>query len=271
VNNFICPNCNSKLEIKNRSLVCENRHCFDIAKEGYVNLLPANAKKSKDPGDNTKMMVARRAFLESGYYELLAEKLAEIIKKITINEKAAVLDLGCGEGYYTGYIKSHNNMINMLGLDISKVAVRYASKRYKDVSFCVASAFELPIGDRELDIVLRIYAPSSESELQRTIKKGGYLITVTPGERHLYQLRDIIYTDVHSHTEESKKLENFNLEEKIKLKYSLNIKDFETVNNLLEMTPFGWKISAENKDRLYKMGNWEIDCDFNIKIYTRSN
>ncbi|MBI9099848.1 MAG: 23S rRNA (guanine(745)-N(1))-methyltransferase [Spirochaetaceae bacterium] len=269
--NFICPHCKSSLRLQNRSLICENRHCFDLAKEGYVNLLPVNWKKTKDPGDNSKMMMARRAFLESGHYEPLADKLAEIIKKIHENERATLLDLGCGEGYYAAYIKEQNRAINMLGLDISKTAIRYASKKYKDISFSVASAFQIPISDNELDIVLRIYAPSSDSELQRVIKKGGYLITVTPGERHLYQLRDIIYREVRKHREEAKELKLFQLEEKIKLTYSLDIQDLPTIQNLLEMTPFGWKISEEDKDGLYKMGQWHIDCDFNIEVYKRDD
>jgi 23S rRNA (guanine745-N1)-methyltransferase len=269
VNNFICPLCKNTLEKQKESLICKNKHCFDLAKEGYVNLLPVNAKKSKDPGDNSKMMSARRAFLESHRYEPLAAKLAEIVNRISSDKKATILDLGCGEGYYTGYIKKFNKTIRMLGLDISKVAVRSASKRYKDVKFCVASAFELPIADKELDIILRIYAPSSDSELQRVIKDGGYLITVTPGERHLYQLRDIIYQEVHKHSEENKRIENFKLMEKIKLNYILNIHDVEAVKNLLDMTPFGWKISENNKEALFKMDHWEIDCDFNIEIYKK--
>jgi len=270
VKNFNCPICKSNLELNNRSLVCINRHCFDLAKEGYVNLLRVNSKKSKDPGDNSNMMMARRAFLESGHYNPLAEKLTEIIEKKTTNTEATVLDLGCGEGYYTGYIKNRNKTINMLGLDISKVAVRYASKRYKDISFCVASAFELPIADNKLDIILRVYAPSSESELQRVIKEGGYLITVTPGERHLYQLREVIYKEIHNHNESNKEIANFNLEEKIKLKYTLDISDVDVVKKLLEMTPFRWKISEDDKDKLYKMSHWKIDCDFNIEIYKYS-
>lgn len=267
--NFICPVCRNKLELVNRSLVCNNNHCFDLAKEGYVNLLPINSKKSKDPGDNATMMLARRAFLEAGYYEPLAEKLAEIVKNLSGSQKAVALDSGCGEGYYTGYIKDRNKMIDMLGVDISKVAIRYASKKYRDVSFCVASSFELPIDDGFVDILMRIYAPSSPSELKRVIKKGGFLIIVTPGERHLYQLREMIYREVLSHSEESGIVPDFILKDKIKLKYTLKIKDTETIQNLLYMTPFRWKISDADKTRLFGMGHWEIDCDFNIGIYCR--
>ncbi len=255
--------------MQNRSLLCRNRHTFDLAKEGYVNLLPVNAKKSKDPGDNVTMMIARRAFLEAGYYKALADKISEIMRNLNLREDISFLDLGCGEGYYSGCIRENFPSLNMSGLDISKTAVRYASKKYKDISFTVASAFDLPIGDDQMDLLLRVYAPSSEMELRRVIKTGGYLITVTPGERHLYQLRDIIYSEVHKHTEEIKEIIGFDLQERVKLKYKLDLQDREMAKNLLEMTPFGWKISAENKVFLLNQSRWEVECDFNIDVYRR--
>jgi 23S rRNA (guanine745-N1)-methyltransferase len=269
VNSFICPLCKSILELENKSLICENRHCFDLAKEGYVNLLPVNSKKSKDPGDNSKMMMARRSFLEMGHYKPLTDKLVNILKSIPDIGKMTILDTGCGEGYYTGHIKDSINSVNMLGLDISKVAARYASKRYKDVSFCVASAFDLPVGDSSIDIVLRIFAPSSDSEIERVIKNDGYFIAVTPGERHLYQLRDIIYSDVQNDLNKPVVSNGFDLKETIKVKYSLSLKDIETVMLLLDMTPFGWKIGESEKNKLLKMNCFNIDCDFNIELFKK--
>ncbi|MBF9015110.1 MULTISPECIES: 23S rRNA (guanine(745)-N(1))-methyltransferase [unclassified Oceanispirochaeta] len=269
MNNFICPLCKESLELRNRSLFCENRHCFDLAKEGYVNLLPVNSKKSKDPGDNSKMMAARRSFLESGHYKPLADKLVEIIENIPGHEEMTILDIGCGEGYYTGHLKDHIQSLNMLGLDISKVAVRYASKKYRDVNFCVASAFDLPVADSAIDIILRVFAPSSVSELHRVVKNGRYFIAVIPGERHLYQLRDIIYSDVHIDLNEPAALDGFDVQESIKLKYSLNLSDFETVMLLLDMTPFGWKITESKKEQLRKMESFTIDCDFHIEIFKK--
>jgi 23S rRNA (guanine745-N1)-methyltransferase len=157
----------------------------------------------------------------------------------------------------------------MLGLDISKVAVRYASKRYKDIQFCVASAYEIPLGDQSLDVVLKNYAPSSATELLRVLKPGGSFITVTPAERHLYQLRDIIYREVLSLNEESPEPEGFKMLERINLKYTMMFNDLELVKNLLDMTPFGWKISEKNRAALYTMNSWSVDCDFNITIYVR--
>lgn len=253
--------------MQNRSLVCPNRHTFDLAREGYVNLLAPNAKKTRDPGDNRAMMSSRRAFLESGHYKALADKLSEMMGNLIVSESLSFLDLGCGEGYYSGCLRKSFPTLNMSGLDISKTAVRYASKKYKGISFCVSSAFNLPIGDDQLDLVLRVYAPSSVSELRRVLKRGGHLITVTPGERHLYDLRDIIYNEVHEHTEEIKKIDAFEFQKREKLTYVLDIKEGETVKNLLAMTPFGWKISDEKNELLFKRAHWEVECDFNIDLY----
>ncbi len=268
---FICPNCQNILEIKDRSYICKNRHCFDKAKEGYVNLLPINSKKSKDPGDNSKMTLARRSFLESNKYKPLADRITGLIEDLLKDiPNANIFDLGCGEGYYTGLLaKKIEKSYNISALDISKVAIRYGSKRYKDVNFCVASAFEMPVAHNSVDLLYRIYAPSSETELNRVIKKGGYLITVTPGDRHLYQLREIIYKDVLNLSTKDDESDTFKLVNSENLHYNMNITDVKTVENLLDMTPFGWKITEEINKKLLSQSEWNIECDFKIAIYKK--
>lgn len=268
---FICPNCKKLLDIKDRSYICINRHCFDMAKEGYVNLLPINSKKSKDPGDNSKMTLARRSFLESGNYKPLADRVVKLIVKLLQDRpNSNIFDLGCGEGYYTGLLADKLlTSYEISALDISKIAVRYGSKRYKTVNFCVASAFEMPVADKSVDLLYRIYAPSLDTELNRVIKKGGYLVTVTPGDRHLYQLREIIYNDVlnlSTKDDESKSLKKISSEN---LKYTMNFSDKNTVQNLLDMTPFGWKISKESHKELMSRKEWNIECDFKIDVYQK--
>ena len=138
---FICPLCQTSFTQTNNTQICENNHHFDIAKEGYLNLLPVNAKNSKNPGDNKEMMMARRTFLNSGGYLPLAEKLSFLIKELLAEkEQATLLDLGCGEGYYTEFLAGNlPDSTTISALDISKVAVRYAAKRYKTINFCVHS------------------------------------------------------------------------------------------------------------------------------------
>ncbi|PKG39256.1 23S rRNA (guanine(745)-N(1))-methyltransferase [Psychromonas sp. Urea-02u-13] len=268
---FICPLCQSAFSQTNNTQICENNHHFDIAKEGYLNLLPVNAKNSKNPGDNKEMMMARRTFLNSGGYLPLAERLTTLVQQLLADkDQATLLDLGCGEGYYTDFLASHlpeSTIIN--ALDISKVAVRYAAKRYKAINFCVASAYDVPLENDSLDALIRIYAPSLDSELQRLIKQDGYLITVTPAPRHLFELREKIYEQVNAHLSENEAPAGFTKVEQINLNYPLNISDAQILKDLIQMTPFAWKFNDEKMQALLAEEKWKIECDFNIEIYQK--
>lgn len=269
---FICPLCQTNLSQTSNSQICANNHHFDIAKEGYLNLLPVNAKNSKNPGDNKAMMMARRAFLDSDGYLPLAKQLSALITQLlSSKESPTVLDLGCGEGYYTQHIANSLPESSLIhALDISKVAIRYAAKRYKKVSFCVASAYDVPLPSNSLDALVRIYAPSRESELQRLIKKGGYLITVTPAPRHLYQLRSKIYEQVNEHNSENEPPLGFTKVDQINLNYTLQITEEKVVKDLIQMTPFAWKFTTQKMQDLLNEKQWQVECDFNIEVYQKA-
>ena len=269
---FICPLCQCSFHKINNTQICENNHHFDIAKEGYLNLLPVQSKSSKNPGDNKEMMSARRAFLNTGGYLPLAQKVSDISALYLKNVKQAhILDLGCGEGYYTHCIEQQfkNQQHYIYGIDISKVAIRYASKRYQNISFCVASAYQVPLPSHSLDLVIRIYAPSKAEELDRLIKKEGFLITVTPAPRHLHQLREIIYDNVNEHAEENAAINNFTKIEKIRLNYQLPIEQPSQLYDLISMTPFAWKFTPEKLAQLDKQAITHIECDFNIEVFQK--
>jgi 23S rRNA (guanine745-N1)-methyltransferase len=268
---FICPLCRTPLQQINNTQVCTNNHHFDIAKEGYLNLLPVNAKNSKNPGDNKEMMNARRAFLNSGGYQPLAEKITELVTKLLADrERATLLDIGCGEGYYTNMLANTlPESVTINALDISKIAIRYAAKRNKRINFCVASAYDVPLENNSLDLLLRIYAPSSDSELQRLLKNGGYLLTVTPAPRHLLQLRERIYQQVHKHAQENRAPAGFTKIEQLNLAYPLQINDAQTLQDLIKMTPFFWKFNKQIMTELSAEKSWSIECDFNIEVYKR--
>ena len=269
---FICPLCQTHFTQTDNTQICENNHHFDIAKEGYLNLLPINAKNSKNPGDNKEMMMARRNFLNTGGYLPLAERLTSLMSSLLAgNEQASLLDLGCGEGYYTNFLASDLlNSTTVTALDISKVAIRYAAKRYKAINFCVASAYNVPLESDSLDAVIRIYAPSLDAELQRLIKQGGYLVTVTPAPRHLFELREKIYQQVNEHLSENDAPVGFTKIEQINLNYPLQITDAQTVKDLIQMTPFAWKFDDKKMQLLLDEQEWEIECDFNIEVYKKA-
>jgi len=269
MNLFRCPICKNDLQDKGKFLKCINNHTYDKAKEGYVNLLPINSKKSKDPGDNLQMITARRNFLESGYYSPLAERLAKILKQV-VNKECNFLDIGCGEGYYTNKLFDLLDLNkNIFGIDISKNAIKYASKRNSKINYAVASAYDLPFKEDSMDIILRIYAPSLTSEIERILKKTGILITVTPGDRHLYQLREIIYNQVKNLSNKSDETETFNKINSYNLKYNIELLKSSDINNLIQMTPFGWKIKEIDLKELLNKQTWIIEADFNIDLYKK--
>lgn len=270
--NYRCPICSSPLHTIEKSYACENRHQFDMAKEGYVNLLPVQNKKSKNPGDNKEMMLARREFLDQGYYQCLSDKVNEIAQVATAKlTHIRVLDLGCGEGYYTNRLSEALSATSpiVFGLDISKSAIRYAAKRYKSINFSVASAYDTPFKNESHDLIMRIYAPSLPEELKRIIKMDGCLITVTPGAEHLFELKEKIYQTPEKHDMTLEEIEGFTAIDQHRLTEKVVIEKANDIANLLAMTPLAWKMSEEQKSEICS-SPLTVTLDFNINRYQRA-
>ncbi len=270
---YQCPLCSEKLKQEPRFYQCANNHQFDIAKEGYVNLIPANKKRSKNPGDNTEMMQARRRFLGSGHYAQLQQQVAKICLEKLNNTDFNMLDIGCGEGYYTNeldyQLRQAGHEPDVFGLDISKVAVRYAAKKYPLCHFSVASSQNLPFLDHSLNLILRIYAPCNTEEMNRCVAENGVVVTVTPAARHLYQLRALIYDDVRLHDEAIETIDGFTLEHEEHLSYQMNLDESESLD-LLQMTPFAWKATDSVRQQLVNTPVFNCEADFMIRVYRKN-
>ncbi|CAH0526550.1 23S rRNA (guanine(745)-N(1))-methyltransferase [Vibrio hippocampi] len=270
---YQCPLCELPLTRSDRSFVCNNNHQFDCAKEGYVNLMPVQHKGSKNPGDNKEMMQARRTFLAHGFYAPMRDKVAQTLTHYLTPKQHTVLDIGCGEGYYTSYFQQHaeqqGHQSDYYGLDISKVAIRYAAKRYPNIEFSVASSHRLPFADNSLDAIIRIYAPCKHEELQRCLNAQSIMITVTPASHHLYELRELIYQDVRLHSEEAEQIDGFELIDDLKLSYPMDLTG-QQADDLLQMTPFAWKASLELRASLKQQSLFICQADFTIRIYRKS-
>ncbi|SFU66630.1 23S rRNA (guanine(745)-N(1))-methyltransferase [Xenorhabdus koppenhoeferi] len=268
---YQCPLCHLPLLFVHRQWRCENNHQFDCTKEGYVNLLPVQHKRSKEPGDSIEMMQARRAFLHSGHYRALQQKSIALLNEYLPEDAEMLLDIGCGEGYYTAAVQEQLNFHRKLvvyGLDVAKVAVRYGAKRYPNVNFCVASSYRLPFADNSLDGVLRIYAPCKATELARVVKPHGIVLMVTPGSRHLYQLKELIYQEVHLHPDNCEQWDGFELISTETLAYEMSLNG-EQAHDLLQMTPFAWRASEEVKTHLILKKQFNCEADFTLKMYRR--
>lgn len=272
---YQCPLCHHTLTVTSSGYQCDYNHQFDRAKEGYVNLMPVQHKRSKQPGDNAEMMQARRRFLDSNHYHQMREAVATLCVEHSLAASPQLLDIGCGEGYYTDFIAQQLQQCSpnatCYGLDISKVAIRYAAKRYArdDLQFCVASSHRLPFADQSLDTILRIYAPCHHSELQRVTTENGCVITVTPAARHLYQLRELVYQDVRLHDETPEEIEGFELIQADKLHYTMTMSG-EQADDLLQMTPFAWKATEAMRKQLKSTPQFQCEADFMLRVYKKS-
>lgn len=267
---YLCPLCQQRLTAHENSFACPQGHRFDLAREGYVNLLPVQHKRSKDPGDSAAMIQARRAFLEEGHYAPLREAICQQLDVCLPQARPTLLDIGCGEGYYTDAFGRvvHGRGGRSYGLDVSKAAVRAAAKRYPDIHFCVASSQRLPFGDSSLDAVIRIYAPCNGEELARVVKPGGVVITAAPAPRHLIELKALIYPQVKLHPESQEVLPGFQLADSLSLNYMLKLSG-QAATALLQMTPFAWHASEETWRVLAASAVFPCEADFVIRVWRR--
>lgn len=264
---YNCPLCQSSLslDVQEKTLSCDNNHQFDRAKQGYFNLLPVQHKKSKQPGDSKEMILARHDFLSAGYYQPLAQKLAETLDNLQLKE-SSVLDLGCGEGYYSRQLRQSLPLLDIYGMDISKAAVVKAAAQDKQSNYCVASSDNIPLQENCIDAVLKVYAPARDSELERVLNEQGIIISVMPGARHLWQLREFIYNDVREHDTKNTEFHGFKLISSERFSFTISPTDVHR-SALLQMTPFAWKANLAQTQAIEVAHGLEIELDFIINCY----
>ena len=263
---YRCPLCQQALLLVDKSYRCENKHSFDQAKQGYVNLLPVQFKHSKEPGDNKAMVQARRAFLDKGYYQPLIDSMLALYEKYG-DKTAAVFDAGCGEGFYTHQHKTELNKV--YGVDIAKETVKIAAKRYQDCFFSVATLSDLPFKDEHFGWLYSVYAPILENEFTRILQDQGYLLTVTPADNHLFELKSLIYRQANKHDTSKLAIEQLTLVEEQRLNYSMNFTNSDDVLNLLAMTPFAFKASEELISELKQQKEFNCQADFVLRLYQK--
>lgn len=273
---YLCPVCAAELVVNlpGKGYSCSQKHHFDLAKEGYLNLLPVQHKHSKDPGDNKAMLQARQAFLAAGYYQVLADTLVQVINQyLPRHETSNILDLGCGEGYYSRHLASHSatwEHTRFHGLDIAKYAVASAAKKQKHAHFVVASTHRLPYANDYFDLIFRVFAPSNPGEICRVLKTDGLLLTVTPGPRHLWQIKEFIYAEVTAHAETAELPDNFNVIHTQRCQYTITPVTADRMT-LLHMTPFAWRANEAVQQRIEQANDLQIDTDFVITLASPSS
>jgi 23S rRNA (guanine745-N1)-methyltransferase len=266
---FICPICKSKLNIDGKTYTCENNHSFDIAKQGYVNLLPVNKKHSDNPGDSRDMVLSRREFLEGGYYDCFTDKLCEIITSLFEDKKEiTIADCGCGEGYYDGKLDTLDCDVDLFGFDISKEAVRYAAGKYKNYKYAVGSCFDMPLSNNSFDLALNIFAPMVESEISRILKKDGYMVYAVPGKRHLMGLKEILYENTYENEEKHTEYDGFDFVDRVSVQREIMVNG-EMGVNLFKMTPYYFKTELGAEEKIVNNGGFTTEIHFDFLIYRK--
>ncbi|BFM66436.1 TPA: methyltransferase domain-containing protein [Acinetobacter baumannii] len=266
--NLMCPVCRQRLELVSKTWRCEQGHSYDIAKQGYVNLHVVQHKHSKNPGDTPESVDARRAFLQGGYYQPLQQAVVHLLKDL---KAKMVLDIGCGEGYYTSAMQQV--VEQCIGVDIAKNAVQRAAKLNDKVTWVVGTGATLPVIDQSMDVCTSLFSPIPQTEILRVVKDDGYLIVVTPATDHLYAMREALFEQVNPHTPQKfvEQLQDlFELKEQQVIDAPL-VLDQQALKNLIAMTPYAYKASPERRMQLEQKAHLQVTASFQIYLFQKRN
>ncbi len=237
-----------------------------------MHLLPSNRQNAKLPGDNPEMVRARRSFLQKGYYAHLRNALTECVRKY-LPENGTLLDAGCGEGYYTTGIRTalseEKQGCRYYGVDISKSAADLAARNDKITEFAVGSVFHLPVQEASCDAVLSIFAPYCGEEFQRVLKSGGVLIMAIPAARHLWQLKAAVYETPYENAVKDYELEGFSFLEKKTAAAKIFLDNPQDIQNLFSMTPYAYRTSPAERQRLAALETLTTETAFELLIYQK--
>lgn len=265
--NLICPVCGAKLNMVGKRYVCAQNHSFDIARQGYVNLLTVGQKHSRNPGDTREQVLSRREFLEAGYYAPIARKLVDTAREMNLSGE--LLDVGCGEGYYASRLGEALHM-GITGLDISKEAVRCAAGKYKGSQWLCATAAHIPVENGSASLLTSLFALTLPGEFHRVLTENGYFFQVLAGQDHLLGLKAIIYDQLNVKEKDTvPDLPGFERVKSIPIRFSFTVEG-QQVQNLLSMTPHVFRIGKDGAERLKRTERLTDTASCVLNVFRRA-
>ena len=266
-----CPVCKQEMSLREGgcvSLVCggARTHCFDLASSGYVNL---SSPTKSGGGDSKQAVRARSRFLDLDLYRPVADEIARVCSQYK-SQGGLLIDAGCGEGYYSVIIAK--NGFSVLGADLSKFAVDAASKRAgregaDNAFFATASVYELPVADSSAQVVTNIFAPCVEAEFSRVLAPDGILVVAWAGENHLNGLKNAIYEKTHLNAERADLPEKMQEIDRRRVTREITLCSNEQIMDLFAMTPYYWRTSVSDGEKLSRLDSLKTEVDIMITVY----
>ena len=261
-NILICPVCGGALQAGDRTFACAKGHSFDRAKEGYVNLL-RTSKSGDRLGDDKASARSRQEFLNRGYYAPLRDALTEIVRE----RQGTLLDICCGEGYYTAALGRLDG-IEAYGFDLSREMVRLAAKRGGAMYF-VANLAAIPVASGSVDTAVHLFAPFHEGEFSRVLRPGGRLFTVVPGARHLFGLKELLYDEPYLNDEQLPETTALRRVSVRKVSGRVTLETPKDIEAVFRMTPYYFHTGERDKEKLRGVARLETEIEFVIGTYER--
>lgn len=240
-----CPLDDLALDRLGDSWRCPKGHSYDVSRDGYVNLLPPGKASRRGSGDDVESIHARRRFLDAGHYGVLARRLAVLSAELA--GAGVVVDVGCGEGYYTGQLGGRD----VVGVDLSRAGIRLAARRYRAVTFAIANAVTLPILTESADVIVSAFAPVVADEFARICKPGAHALVAVPAAQHLAGLRARLYETPRPHDEAVPLIsdDRFALVHLEHVVGQMILSTAEAVRDLVTMTPYRFAVPPDAIER----------------------
>lgn len=260
---FRCPVCLSPMAVSGAALCCSRGHSYDVSRKGTVHLHHTTVDNQYDRA----LFEARRAVFEAGYYAPVAQAIRETLAPLA---PTAILDAGCGEGYYLSQMKDSFPSYVMAGIDLAKAGIALSAGRPEEILWCVADLSRLPFQDNVFDAVMNILTPANYEEFSRVLRPGGHLLKIMPGKEYLEEIRKAL-----PHTEDSydedrvtahlKKHMKLISQQRIFYRMDLSSQAFQ---NFTIMTPLTTALSESEREKLVQSVPSNITIDLQLVVCT---